>query len=212
MRWEIKWDRFLFLFQSIPMDAVWSYLIGYEIICLINNFFLKFHFEERNTWSFFIFIIFHFRGEKIPSFTCKLKLTKVYAQIVSMIPSPKNCQKYLLLFSVGKQAELNKSCNLIGSRSCILSLELPTGEWGRIIALTFSMASANFEMDSITINFLEIIVQCMEICPWWKPYMIFFFWRAVTRKNVIDQCWVIPKTWPAKFPQYWSPAWYLIDI
>ena len=89
----------------------------------------------------------------------------IYALIVSVVPSPKNCQKYLLLFSVGKQAELNKSCNLTGSRSGILSLELLTWEGGRIIAFTLSMASANFEMDSITNCFLEIIVQCMEICP-----------------------------------------------
>lgn len=89
----------------------------------------------------------------------------IYALIVSVVPSPKNCQKYLLLFSVGKQAELNKSCNLTGSRTGILSLGLLTWEGGRIIAFTLSMASANFEMDSITICLLEIIVQCMEICP-----------------------------------------------
>ena len=168
--------------------GIWDYVFNKFVS-------LKFHFEEVNTWSFFIFNIFYFRGEKIPSFTCKLKLTKIYAHTVSMIPSPKNCQKFLLLFSVGKQAELNKSCNLTGSRSGILSL----GRGGRIIAFTLSMASANFEMDSITICVLEIIVQCMEICPWWRPYIIFFFWQAFTRKNVTGQCWVIPKTWPARY-------------
>ena len=89
----------------------------------------------------------------------------IHALIVSVVPSPKNCQKYLLLFSVGKQAELNKSCNLTGSRSSILSLGLLTLEGGRIVAFTLSMAGANFEMYSITICFLEIIVQCMEIWP-----------------------------------------------
>lgn len=109
--------------------GIWDYLCDKYV-------FLKFHFEEGNTWSFFIFIIFYFRGEKIASFTCKLKLTKIYAHIVSMIPSPKNCQKFLLLFSVGRIKQILQS-NWFQKWHFVTN-GLLTWEGGRIIAFTLS--------------------------------------------------------------------------
>lgn len=199
MRWEIKWDRFqyfcfnLFLWM-LCQAASWDMRLSVWKTYFSNNFILRKEILGHSSTSFFFF---YFRGEKIPPFTCKLKLTKIHCLILSMIPSPKNCHKCSLLFFLGGQGELNKFCYLTGCRKRIFSSGQLTV--GRIVAFTFCTASTMKWTQLFTIYSLEIIVKCWRILPWWKPYFVWIFSQGF-RKMLLSSIRWYARPNPLNFP------------